>query len=312
MIKIENKDKSVQVELLGASKPHNKEAPTLITLAITMPQIVVRHLLRHRVFSLSSASSRAVPSDFEIPTYIPNFKANQAGMSPSDEPLDQELASAYWTVGLDEAQTTKQELKRLNVHKQWANRVTEPYELVKILVSGTEWDNFIKLRCHTDAQDEMLDVGCIVERVVDFANRTAIRLKPKQLHLPYLEPHGDGYIVQEPWRQTTNLPKLCAIDATVLSMSLVAQTSYRKLDFSLSKAWRLFDQFLPSNPDDPIHGSIFEFVGVQMDDVEVALRIQERVIMDRYGKVTYGIENYGYSCLFKNNLRLWNQLRDFI
>ncbi len=309
---ITNKDKSVQVELLGASKVHNPDVPPIITLAITLPQIVVRHLIRHRVFSFSSASSRAVPSDFEIPTYIPDFKSNKAGMSPSDEPVHQLLASAYWSEAIDNAQDSKSCLKAINIHKQWTNSVTEPFELVKILVSGTEWENFAKLRCHKDAQDEMRDVGCAVKLVVEYASKNAIMLEANQLHLPYLEVHGDGYIIQEPWRSHTDLPKLCVIDATVLSVSLVAQTSYRKLDFSLSKAWRLFDKFLPSDPDEPIHGSIFEFIGIQMNDVEVDMRICDKSDHDKLGKLVYGVENYGYSSLFKNNLRLWNQLRDFI
>ena len=43
----------------------------------------------------------------------------------------------------------------LNVHKQVANRLLEPFMWHTVIVTATEWENFWNLRCHPDAQPEI-------------------------------------------------------------------------------------------------------------------------------------------------------------
>jgi hypothetical protein len=43
----------------------------------------------------------------------------------------------------------------LNVHKQVANRLLEPFMWHTVIVTATEWDNFWNLRAHPDAQPEI-------------------------------------------------------------------------------------------------------------------------------------------------------------
>ena len=55
----------------------------------------------------------------------------------------------------------------LNVHKQVANRLLEPFMWHTVIVTATEWDNFFNLRCHPDAQPEI--------RLVAESMRAAVR-----------------------------------------------------------------------------------------------------------------------------------------
>lgn len=41
------------------------------------------------------------------------------------------------------------------MHKQIVNRVLEPFQMMKTLVTATSFDNFFNLRCHKDAQPEI-------------------------------------------------------------------------------------------------------------------------------------------------------------
>ena len=40
-----------------------------------------------------------------------------------------------------------QESCTYNVHKQWVNRLLEPYMWHTVIVTATEWENFFALRC---------------------------------------------------------------------------------------------------------------------------------------------------------------------
>lgn len=47
----------------------------------------------------------------------------------------------------------------LNVHKQLANRLLEPFMWHTLIVTSTEWDNFFHLRAHADAQPEIQEIA---------------------------------------------------------------------------------------------------------------------------------------------------------
>lgn len=50
----------------------------------------------------------------------------------------------------------------LNVHKQLANRLLEPFMWHTIIVTATEWDNFWHLRTHRDAQPEIRRIALMM------------------------------------------------------------------------------------------------------------------------------------------------------
>lgn len=174
------------------------------TVLATYPRMVHSEHLRHRSFSFSVASSRALPAeklieqvliDPVLPIY---WGANQRGMSALTELTPgQRVKAEYRILKLrDAAVATVQELIYLNsdfedeeragLHKQIANRYLEPWMWVTVLTSGTEWANFFFLRCHPAAQPEMRYAAELMRGAM--ANSTPQLLRAGEWHLPFVRP----------------------------------------------------------------------------------------------------------------------------
>lgn len=166
----------------------------LTTLEVTFPRFILAEFNTHRAFSRNSASSRAIPVTKQIrrvleSPYVPiEFGSNQPGMQagPALTGKPREDAEEEWlsarddavrhvlaltakpgVIGpdddllplLEEIEAAVREGKRsdhwLNVHKQVANRLLEPFMWHTVIVTATEWENFWHLRAHPDAQPEI-------------------------------------------------------------------------------------------------------------------------------------------------------------
>jgi thymidylate synthase ThyX len=197
----------------------------LTTLEATFPRFVLAEFNTHRVFSRNSASSRAIPIAKQLrrvleDPYVPiEFGSNQPGMQ-AGPPLDggkREAAEAEWLRARDDAvrrvlhliagpeafssgdpllenlqkveaaiRDKSQPAEWLNVHKQVANRLLEPFMWHTVIVTATEWDNFWNLRCHPDAQPE-------IRLVAETMRDTTEASEPEELaegewHLPLVRP----------------------------------------------------------------------------------------------------------------------------
>lgn len=166
----------------------------LTTMEATFPRFILAEFNTHRVFSRNSASSRAIPIAKQVrrvleDPYVPiEFGSNQPGMQ-AGPPLAgraRQAAEREWLRARDAAVrhvlglvTDPDEISGeadlfeclgrveealgygdrpagwLNVHKQVANRLLEPFMWHTVIVTATEWDNFWNLRCHPDAQPEI-------------------------------------------------------------------------------------------------------------------------------------------------------------
>jgi hypothetical protein len=133
----------------------------LTTFEITFPRMILAEWNTHRVFSRNTASSRAIPveklmkSIQESPFIPERFPKNKPGMA-STEWLDGEdhiAAEAQWLYARDQALNFAQNLETLQVHKQVANRLLEPFMWVTSVTSSTEWNNFFTLRVNKDLAD---------------------------------------------------------------------------------------------------------------------------------------------------------------
>ena len=162
----------------------------LTTVEVTMPRIVLAEQNTHRVFSRNTASSRAIPvktrcDSIEQNPFVPAaFGKNQKGMQ-STELLDVDInrqAEAIWREALADSLKHARKLAELGVHKQYANRLTEPFSWVTQLVTATDWENYFNLRCHKDAQPE---IKIAAELTRDAINQSfPVLKKPGQWHLP--------------------------------------------------------------------------------------------------------------------------------
>lgn len=72
----------------------------------------------------------------------------------------------------------------LDIHKQYVNRVLEPYAYHEAVLSATEWANWDALRAHPDAQPEIQDLAVAMR---DARAASAPRpLTPGRYHAPFL------------------------------------------------------------------------------------------------------------------------------
>jgi len=219
----------------------------LSTLELEYPRFIHSEFMTHRLLSRNAASSRAIPSKdlrkqvWRKPAMPVHFGQNQKGMQACKEvtPLRQALAIHIWKTGGKLAVMTSYLLSRCGLHKQLSNRVLEPWQMMKVVVSSTEWANFLWLRNHSDAQPEI----ALLAKELKFALglSTPTELRKGEWHLPY---------VSESLRNKISLE-----DAKAISASCCAQVSYRTLDGSLDKAKRIANMLTSGSR---IHASPFE------------------------------------------------------
>jgi len=166
----------------------SSEGIRLTTIHVRYPRMIHSELMTHRVFSRNGRSSRAVPVMTLLTEdhYTPHFMKNKPGMVAEEEFTAEELleVQAIWN---DLAEYTKNAVRKLNdkkVHKQWANRPLEAFGYIDVLISSTDWENFMALRDDEAAQPEIKSVAEIIRRLMDV--NTPVPLKMDEWHLPYI------------------------------------------------------------------------------------------------------------------------------
>lgn len=167
----------------------------LTTFEIVFPRIVLAEFNTHRLFSRNSASSRAIPITkmiemAENDPYIPtHWGKNQKGMQAYEElsPEAARLAKEQWLHGRDHAVDVvrRMQMPDIDLHKQTANRLLEPWLWHTVVVSSTEWSNWGHLRDHHAAHPEIQKPASSINFLLAFE-------KPKKLlrgqwHLPYTD-----------------------------------------------------------------------------------------------------------------------------
>ena len=277
--------------------PDNKR---MTTMEIEYPRFILAELNTHRMLSKNSASSRAIPvkamhQHIRENTASPvAWGKNQAGMQ-AKEVLDVEdsvEAFMLWEQARDNALEVSDALAELNLHKQIVNRVTEPWMIMKTVISGTEWKNFFWLRAHADAQPE---IQVLAQKMRDaYVKSIPNKLQPGEWHLPYIKTdrNRNGRLL---YLDQNNEP-MTLVDARVVSASCCAQVSYRKNDDSLEKANKIFDQLIKSVP---AHASPIEHQATPM---------QPNMGFGELG-VTHQARNMEY---WSGNLRGWIQFRKLV
>lgn len=280
----------------------------MTTMEIEYPRFILAELNTHRMLSKNSASSRAIPvkamHDFikDSPATPVYWGKNQPGMKAKEElvGVDKKEAIRLWNRAKDDALHWSWAMsEHLGLHKQIANRVTEPWMTMKTVISGTEWTNFFHLRNHADAQPE---IKALAEAMtVAYATHLPVLLAPGEWHLPYITiaryvPTDELQYFDE------NFNRLSLKDAKIISASCCAQVSYRKNDASFDKAFKIYDQLINS---DPAHASPVEHQATPMN-VDSMSRFEPETWEPG---VTHVSAN---SDLWSGNLRGWIQHRKLI
>jgi thymidylate synthase ThyX len=250
----------------------------LTTFVLTYPRFIHAEFMTHRVFSRNASSSRAIPVKKQIQEVIDNpviplaFTKNQKGMQ-GGEALDgeaHEKAVAAWLEGRDRAVEVANKLADLEVHKQYANRVLEPWAHITVVVTGTDWDNFFALRCHSAAQPE---IHALADQMYgQYVLNKPTNLAEGQWHLPFMskEDRPDAFAYLDYGDDGSNAT-LKDVDVLMVKRSVArcARVSYKNHDgtnTSVEQDLSLYDRLLGSKP---IHASPAEHQAMAVGDPSV-------------------------------------------
>lgn len=165
----------------------------LTTFEVTMPRIILAEWNTHRMFTRSSASSRAIPVAKMIQRvmedpYVPTtWGKNQKGMTAAEEILGEDALACEktWLFARDRMVEHAECLMKIGVHKQLANRLLEPFMWHTIINTATEYSNFFGLRCDKNAQPDMQIVANCVRQAYNMSEPKL--LKTGQWHAPYAQ-----------------------------------------------------------------------------------------------------------------------------
>lgn len=241
----------------------------ITTFELVYPRFIHSELMTHRMFSRNAMSSRAVPIEKMIeqvhkdPAIPVHWGKNQSGMQAKEELSGEDLVEVMqnWGAASSFAGFIATSMSERGAHKQIVNRLLEPFQLMKTVLTSTEWENFYWLRNHEDAQPEIKRLAELMYEQQEVNRICAIELDVGDWHTPYYEA---GYWLKE--HQDTigwyDKNGVSLEDALAISSSCCAQVSYRLLDDSLEKARMIYKRLVES---EPVHASPFEHQATPME-----------------------------------------------
>jgi hypothetical protein len=253
----------------------SKAGKRMLTFELEYPRLILAELNTHKMLSKNSYSSRAVPFEKmlkQLQGRPVRFGANQAGMQDKGEdfdalvrlPVDMGMEGVQlfpytnvqaWEIAKQEAIKMAQAFKEAGYHKQVYNRLLEPWQMQKTVLSGTETSNFFWLRDHGDADPTIAELARCMREAVEASEPET--LHPGEWHLPYVDYDMDDmgrqlfYLEDEVGVQTI----LSLEDAIKVSCARCAAVSYRNEGYGLEKSIELYERLIGS---DRKHASALE------------------------------------------------------
>lgn len=215
------------------------------TFELEYPRYIHSEMLTHRVFSRNSASSRAIPLNKMIELVmskpvIPHWTKNQKGMQGGViDPITKGKATDEWLHALSNAVESVSKLQELGIHKQNANRLLEPFQHIKTILTGTEFDNLFNLRISPESQPEFCELATKMKEAMD--NSKPEQLCTNQVHCPFI----DGVVT------------FYDLDSILESVALCAQVSYRRENREYETVKRIINMLLTA---ERLHASPFEHI----------------------------------------------------
>lgn len=253
----------------------------MITFEWEFPRIILAEVNTHNALSKNASSSRAIPVNTMLdqvrnnPAMPVRFGAANSGMQDKgvhNEPvftIDYRFEQGKWLSPEDAwksaakfAAEKAEEFYEAGYAKQICNRLIEPFQRMKQVVSATDLENFFWLRCHHMA-DPTIEALAKVAKQARAASRPVV-LQPGDWHVPY---YNDGVWIKHSGVADDN-DQITIVDkfghslehALTISSSCCAQVSYRKLDDTIEKANGVVARLNLNGeePDQPVHASPLE------------------------------------------------------
>lgn len=216
--------------------------------------------------SRNASSSRAIPIEkmleqVEVSPAMPiHWGKNQPGMQAREEVRNIGLAKFDWRLASQSAVAKARVLRIGGLHKQIINRVLEPFQWIKVIVTATEWQNFFDLRRHPDAQPEIQELAHQMKKAMDSSSPDV--LEHGEWHLPYV--NKDNFVtyfreVDEDNKQVTGFQLEEAIKCSVARCARVSYLNHDNTNPNVDKDIALADMLLEAG-----HMSPFEHQATPM------------------------------------------------
>ena len=246
----------------------------ITTFSVKYGLIIHAECLRHRLLSRGVKSNRAIPASVirkEVldDPYIPIwFGANQSGMVAKSEVKYPRLAKALWLGARYPAVAAHWLADRLlNGHKEWCNRLLNPWQWVRETITATEWDNFYNLRIHPDAQQDIQVIAkAMYEAAKDY--KWCIELRDGQWHVPYVnravEYVNGCHVVYYIDNNNFQLSVEQALKASAARCARSSYDNHDKTKATIKGDMKLWDQLIES---DPKHSSPVEHQATPLQGV---------------------------------------------
>ena len=237
----------------------SEQGVRLTTFEIEYPRIVMSEFNTHRAVSRNSSSSRAIPVSKMLehtkninlkPIY---FGSKKSGMQAGDELVGEDLqyAQDVWESALKSAIGQAELIDECGVAKEVCNRLVEPFQLVKVVCTATDWGNFFNLRLHPDADPNICMLAYKMYQAMQESK--PIELKAGEWHLPYVNVGWNGK--GEMCYADEDFNFISLEQAIKLSAASCASVSYRTEGMTLEKADKIFDMLIKA---EVVHSSPLE------------------------------------------------------
>lgn len=287
----------------------SEDGSRITTFELEYHRFIHAEVMTHRLFSRNAMSSRAVPVKTlieqvrENPATPIHWGKNQAGMQAKEVvegKITANIDGIYfdttpkdlWEEASKVAAKYAEEMGNVGLHKQVVNRLLEPFQMMKVVLTATEFDNFFWLRLDPDAQPEIQELAkCMYEAMQESEPEM---LEAGEWHTPYVKhfraSDGDAFLEYH----VDNLG-VSEEEAKAISASCCAQVSYRRLDNTYDKAMSVYDRLGVGG--NKIHASPFEHVATPME-----------LTAWEHGVTHKDVEGE----LWSGNLKGWIQLRQLL
>jgi hypothetical protein len=225
----------------------------LVTFENEKPRLILSEENTHRSLSKNSASSRAIPFKkmAEQLTARPvRFGQANPGMQDKGEEYTAPVISPFtghgyhpaeaWEMAKGAALEWSRAFYNAGYHKQVYIRLTEAFQMMKRVQSGTEWANFFWLRDDDAADPTIAELARCQREALE--QSTPFLLYPGEWHLPYVERKrgafdGDeGTLYYGDYDDNGEWINYSLDDAIKISAARCAAVSFRNVDYGIEKS----------------------------------------------------------------------------
>lgn len=309
-----NRDTNITAKVVCDSI--SEQGHRITTFELEYNRYIHGELLTNRMFSRNCSSSRAIPikkmieytqNNMAMPLYYGSAKS---GMQAGEELESTWLPKLLWKSGFFVSKNIVKAMDKLKLHKQIPNRLLEPWQMIKVVVTATDFDNFFNLRIEGAAQPE---IAMLAHKMYQAREESKPKLlKEGQYHLPYVDSvdyvEGDGGYGEyenDQWYHL-NGNGISLEEAIRISAASCAAQSYRTESMTLEKANKIFDMLVK---DKTLHASPFENIATPIHYTNKGMMINEKNPVTWQKGITH-IDRKGN--LHSGNFKGWIQYRHLL